>query len=63
MLEAVIRVVSNRKKSLTEQKKSPNADILSVSGAGQDGTNTLVDTYKRDTPGQGKLKSFKQHTK
>jgi hypothetical protein len=63
MLEAVIRVVSNRKKSLTEQKKSPNADILSVSGAGQDGTNTLVNTYKRDTPGQGKLKSFKQHTK
>ena len=63
MLEAVIRVVSNRKKSLTEQKKSPNADILSVSGAGQDGTNTLVNTYKRDTPGQGKLKSFKQYTK
>jgi hypothetical protein len=63
MLEAVIRVVSNRKKNLTEQKKSPNADILSVSGAGQDGTNTLVNTYKRDTPGQGKLKSFKQHTK
>ena len=63
MLEAVIRVVSNRKKSLTEQKKSPNADILSVSGAGQDGTNTLANTYKNDTPGQGKLKSFKQHTK
>jgi hypothetical protein len=63
MLEAIIRVVSNRKKNLTEQKKSPNADILSVSGAGQDGTNTLVNTYKRDTPGQGKLKSFKQHTK
>jgi len=60
MLEAVIRVVSNRKKSLTEQKKSPNADILPVSGAGQDATNTLVNNYKNDTPGQG-LKSFKDY--
>ena len=63
MLEAVIRVVSNRKKSLTEQKKNPKYEILPISGAGEDATDTLVNTYKRDTPGQGKLKSFKQHTK
>ena len=63
MLEAVIRVVSNRKKSLTEQKKIPKSEILPISGAGEDGTNILVNTYKRDTPGQGKLNSFKQHTK
>ena len=62
MLEAVIRVVSNRKKNLTEEKKSPNPDILPVSGAGQDDTDTLVNTYKNDTPGQG-LKSFKDYRK
>ena len=62
MLEAVIRVVSNRKRNLTEEKKSPNPDILPVSGAGQDGTETLVNTYKNDTPGQG-LKSFKDYHK
>lgn len=37
-------------------------DILPVSGAGQDGTDTLVNTYKNDTPGQG-LKSFKDYRK
>jgi hypothetical protein len=47
-------------KSVTEQKTNP--DILSVSGAGQDGTNTLVKNYKNDTPGQG-LKSFKDYQK
>lgn len=62
MLEAVIRVVSNRKKNLTEEKKSPNPDILPVSGAGQDGTTTLVNTYINDTPGQS-LKSFKDYRK
>jgi hypothetical protein len=60
MLEAVIRVVSNRKKSLTEQKKSPKAEILPISGAGEDATDTLVNNYKNDTPGQG-LKSFKDY--
>ena len=35
-------------------------DILSKSGAGQDGTDILVNTYKNDTPGQ-KLKSFKNY--
>ena len=47
-------------KSVTEQKVNP--DILSVSGAGQDGTDTLVNNYKNDTPGQG-LKSFKDYRK
>ena len=45
-------------KSVTEQKTNP--DILPVSGAGQDGTDTLVNNYKNDTPGQG-LKSFKDY--
>lgn len=27
-------------------------DVLPVSGAGQDGTDTLVNNYKKDTPGQ-----------
>jgi len=35
-----------------KEKKSPNPDILPVSGAGQDGTDILVKNYKRDTPGQ-----------
>ena len=50
-------------KSVSEEKKSPCADILPASGAGNDATDYLVNTYKRDTPGQGKIKSFKQHTK
>ena len=60
MLEAVIRVVSNRKKSLTEQKKNTNAKMLPISDAGEDATDTLVNNYKNDTPGQG-LKSFKDY--
>lgn len=39
-------------KSVHEEKKSPHPDILPVAGAGQDGTDTLVKNYKRDTPGQ-----------
>jgi hypothetical protein len=36
-------------------------DILPKSGAGADGTATLVNTYKNDTPGQGrKIKRFKE---
>ena len=50
-------------KQPTHHKESVSPDILPKSGAGQDGTNTLVNTYKSDTPGQGKLKSFKQYTK
>ena len=50
-------------KQPTHHKESVSPDILPKAGAGQDGTNTLTNTYKSDTPGQGKLKSFKQYTK
>lgn len=39
-------------KSVHEEKKSPNPDILPPSGAGQEGTDILAKKYKRDTPGQ-----------
>jgi hypothetical protein len=39
-------------KSVHEEKKSPNPDILPPAGAGQEGTDLLVKRYKRDTPGQ-----------
>jgi hypothetical protein len=39
-------------KSVSEEKKSPNPDILPVAGAGQWGTKHLVKKYKKDTPGQ-----------
>ena len=56
-----IQQVTNTKlhKSVNEEKKSPNPDILPVSGAGQWGTNTLVNNYKKNTPGQ--VKSFKEY--
>lgn len=39
-----------------------NPDILPKAGAGQDGTSALVNTYKSDTPGQGrKIKRFKDY--
>ena len=46
-------------KSVTEQKKIPNTE-MPISGAGEDATDTLVNNYKNDTPGQG-LKSFKDY--
>ena len=37
-------------------------DILPKAGAGQDGTDTLVQSYKRDTPGQNvKVKKFRDY--
>ena len=33
---------------------------MPISGAGEDATDTLVNNYKNDTPGQG-LKSFKDY--
>lgn len=39
-------------KSVHEEKTVPSPDILPVSGAGQEGTDTLVKKYKKDTPGQ-----------
>ena len=47
-------------KSVHEEIKP---DILPPSGAGNDGTDTLVKNYVKDTPGQGKLKSFKEYKK
>lgn len=37
-------------------------DILSKSGAGQDGTDTLKKTYQKDTPGQSKIIRFKDYS-
>jgi ribosomal protein L21E len=45
----------------THHKEMVSPDILPKAGAGQDGTATLVNTYKNDTPGQGrKIKTFKE---
>ena len=48
-------------KQPTHHKEMVSPDILPKAGAGQDGTNTLTNTYKSDTPGQGrKIKRFKE---
>lgn len=68
MLGAIQRIIKSRmldeatskSKKLTEQKKSPNADILPVSGAGQLGTAKLMNTYKKDTPEQN-ITGFKSY--
>ena len=39
-------------KSVHEEKKVPNPDILPPAGAGNDGTTILAKRYKKDTPGQ-----------
>lgn len=49
-------------KSVNEEKKSPNPDILPVSGAGQWGTDTLRRNYQNATPGQ-EIKRFKDYNK
>lgn len=46
------RSVISFKNSLNVKKSNISPDILSVSGAGQDGTDILVKNYKKDTPGQ-----------
>ena len=49
-------------KQPTHHKESVSPDILPKAGAGQDGTDTLANTYKNDTPGQGrKIKRFKDY--
>lgn len=50
-----------------EEKQSPHPDIMGKRGtesAGNDGTEDLVNSYTRDTPGQQKkkIKTFKQFT-
>lgn len=47
-------------KSVHEEVKP---DILPPAGAGNEGTDKLVKTYMSDTPGQGKVKSFKDYKK
>lgn len=53
-------------KSVSEERQVPHPDIIGKKpeGAGNDGTDDLVNSYSRDTPGQQKkkLKTFKQHT-
>lgn len=54
-------------KSVAEEKQAPHPDILGKRGpesAGNDGTEELVHSYTKDTPGQHKkkVKSFKEFT-
>lgn len=52
------------KHGISEEKTVPNPDILPKSGAGQDGTDELLNTYMKDTPGQSrKFLRFKQYRK
>lgn len=44
-------------------KEEISPDILPKAGAGQDGTDTLVKSYTRDTPGQSFKDWRKKHTK
>ena len=45
------------------KRESVSSDILPKAGAGQEGTNTLANTYKNDTPGQkiARFKDYKLH--
>jgi hypothetical protein len=72
-LDAHIKKKNNKKawdlvQAVTQTKlhksiyEAQSKDILSVSGAGQEGTDTLAKNYINSTPGQ-KLRSFKDHTK
>jgi len=49
-------------RSVSEEKKSPNPDLLPIAGAGQWGTNALRQNYQNATPGQ-KIKRFNDYTK
>jgi hypothetical protein len=44
------------------QKEEIKPDILPKAGAGQDGTDELVKTYMKDTPGQS-YKKFRDYIK
>lgn len=60
-----IQSITNVKlhKSVSEENKLPNPDILPVAGAGQWGTDTLRQNYQNATPGQEikRFKDFKKH--
>ena len=49
---------------MQNKKDNVKPDILPKSGAGQEGTDELANTYKNDTPGQQtkKIASFKRIT-
>ena len=51
----------DRKDENKQDKVSP--DVLPPSGGGNEGTDTLVNNYKNDTPGQTivKFKDWKKH--
>ena len=53
----------HRIRKIRHMKEAISPDILPKAGAGQDGTDTLVKSYTRDTPGQAKkkVKSFKNY--
>jgi hypothetical protein len=59
--ETVQRVTGVKLHKSVHEEVKP--DILPPSGAGNDGTDTLVKNYMNDTPGQGKVKSFKDYKK
>ena len=44
------------------EAKNIKPDILPKSGAGAEGTDTLVNSYKKDTPGQN-IRPFKDYIK
>ena len=50
---------------MQSNKDNIKPDILPKAGAGQEGTDELVNTYRNDTPGQQtkKIASFKDYLK
>jgi hypothetical protein len=58
MIDAIHRI-----RKVRHLNEAISSDILPKAGAGQDGTDTLVKSYTRDTPGQAKkkVKSFKNY--
>ncbi len=53
-------VVPVATRTVTKEAKNIKSDILPVSGAGQDGTDTLVNKYLQDTPFQKIKKILKR---
>lgn len=56
--------VSKQERRIHAFKEEINIDILPKAGAGQDGTEEVVKSYMRDTPGHQKhFKKFKEYLK
>lgn len=51
LVQHVTGVKLHKSVSPTKVSEEKNPDILPKAGAGQDGTDTLVHSYKSDTPG------------